>query len=118
MTTTLETTNLVKHYFNICNTALASHKDSPIYGLLLALMNQLTSGKVIEVKVINGRSDDGEYFTTRFVDGEFTPVVEGKGESDTRFVVESDFLEKVFRNSDEYVDSPGKLDWSWVRRDQ
>ena len=118
MTTRLETTNLVKHYFNICNTALASHKDSPIYGLLLALMNQLVSGKEIEVKVVNDRSGDGEYFTTRFIDGEFTPVMEGKGDSDARLVVESAFLEKVFRNSDEYVDSPGKLDWSWVRKDQ
>lgn len=116
--TRLETTNLVKHYFNICNTALASHKDSPIYGLLLVVMNQLTSGKVIEVKVVNGRSDDGEYFITRFIDGEFTPVMEGKGDSDTRLVVESAFLEKVFRNSDDYVDNPEKLDWSWVRKDQ
>jgi hypothetical protein len=118
MTTDLETTNLVKHYFNICNTALSNHRESPVYGSLLALINQFASGSSVLVKVVEDDSTKSRFFTTRFIDGEFTPVMEGKTEADARFDVECSFLEAVMKNSDEYVDNPKKLDWSWLHRSQ
>ena len=116
MTTELETTNLVKHYFNICNTALSNHREGPVYGSLLTLINQFASGSTVLVKVVDNDSPKDRYFTTRFIDGEFTPVVEGEDEADARFEVECSFLEKVMKNSDTFVDNPSKLDWSWLRR--
>ena len=116
MATELETTNLVKYYFNICNTALANHRESPIYGSLLALINQFASGSTVLVKVVDSESTKDRVFTTRFIDGEFTPVVEGEGQADAEFKVESNFLETVMKNSEEFVDNPEKLDWSWLRR--
>ena len=115
MTTKLETTNLVKHYFNICNTALAAHRDSAVYGSLLAVLNELASGDAITLKVVDDSGED-RHFTTRFIDGEFTPIREGEHDTDARFVLERAFLEKVVKNSDDFVENPGKLDWSWLRR--
>lgn len=115
MTTRLEVTNLVKHYFNICNTALAAHRDDAVYGSVLALLNQYASGDTITLKVVGEASREALYFTTRFIDGQFTPIREGEHDPDTGFVLEREFLETVVDRSDEYVDSPEKLDWSWVR---
>ena len=116
MASELETTNLVKHYFNICNTALSNHRESPVYGSLLALVNQFASGSTVLVKVVDGDSMNGRFYTTRFIDGEFTPVMEGERKADARFEVKCTFLETVMTNSEEFVDNPGKLDWSWLRR--
>lgn len=115
MTAKLETTNLVKHYINICNTALAANRNGPVYGSLLALVNEFASGDAITLKVVD-ECGESLYFTTRFIDGEFTPIREGEHDTDARFVLERSFLDSVVRNSDVYVKNPEKLDWSWLRR--
>jgi hypothetical protein len=66
--------------------------------------------------VVDSSSTKRRFFTTRFIDGEFTPVVEGKDYADAEFEIECTFLETVMKNSDEFVDNPERLDWSWLRR--
>lgn len=122
MTSKLETTNLVKHYFNICNTALATHRNSTVYGTLLAVLNELASGKTILLKVAGADGEPQRCFTTRFVDGAFRPVMEANpnqgeaGDTDAQFFLERSFLETVVLDADDYIENPEKLNWGWLRK--
>ena len=115
MTSTLETTNLVKLYFNICNTALASQKYSAVYGTLLAVLNEVASGDIITLKVVGKEGDEDRYYTTRFIDGEFTPIMDGARDADAQFTVDHAYLESIVKDADRYIANPEKLDWSWLR---
>ena len=116
MNDNLSTHNLVKHYINICNTAFTRHKDELIFGSVLTILNKYASGEVITLQVVD---DDGNIlccYTTRFIDGEFTPVMEGEqDDSDVCFDLRRSYLEDVFKNADAYIENPEKFDWRWLQ---
>lgn len=115
MSDNLSTHNLVKHYINICNTAFTRHKDELIFGSALAVLNKYASGEVITLQVVDAADKPLGYYTTRFIDGEFTPVMEGdQGNSGACFDLRRSYLEHVFRNADDYIDNPEKFDWRWL----
>lgn len=115
MNDSISTLNLVKHYFNICNTALSQRKDDALYAPVLSVLNQFASGETIRLKVIGADGKVMGWYTTRYVDGEFTPIMEGKqGDPDARFTLKRSFLQNVMSNADEYIKHPQKLDWSWL----
>ena len=114
----ISTLNLVRRYFNICNIALVRRRNNPIYMAIQTLINKLDNGKVISLKVVDIPKDPGVmpgYYTTRYVDNQFTPVIEGEHDPDTRFTLHKSFLEDVNDNADYYIEHPEKLDWSWLR---
>lgn len=115
MNASLRIRNLVKHYFNICNTALTQNKDSLIYGSVIAVINQFVSGQTISLRVVDDSETPVGYFTTGFVDGEFTPIREGEHGPDARFTLRQSFLEEVVSHADNYIAHPEKLDWSWLK---
>lgn len=106
--------NLVKHYFNICNTAIRQNEDSLVFGTALGVIKQLKSGDTISIKVVGGKEGETEYFTTRFVDGVFTPIDKGKNDPDSQFTMTKDMLQDVLDHDDEYIEHPERLDWSWL----
>ncbi len=115
MNETLSTINLVKHYFNICNTALVRHRNDLVFRPVVAVLNRLASGETIGLTVVDVSDAPAGFFATRFFDGQFTPVMEGTpDELDARFILRRDFLEEVVRNADDYIRHPEKLDWSWL----
>lgn len=105
---------LAKHYVNICNTALVQHRDEFPYRQIIALMNRIYSGETITIRIDNARSEPEQYVTTRFIDGQFTPIEEGKRASDAEFVLSRAYLEDVVENADHYIRHPRKLDFSWM----
>ncbi len=116
MNDNLSTLNLVKHYINICNTAFTRHKDELLFGSALAALNKYASGEVITLKVLDGEGSTSGLYTTRYIDGEFTPVMEGEqANSDTCFDIERHYLEDVFHNADDYIENPEKFDWRWLQ---
>lgn len=110
-----ETLNLVKQYFNICNAALATHREKAAFGTVLALINRFVSGTTITLEVVDDTPAPPGYYTTRFVDGQFTPVQPGEQHPDDRFTLHRRFLEEVVAHADHYIEHPEKLDWSWLR---
>lgn len=114
MSEKMTTNALVTHYFNICNTAITQHKDDLGFQIVLKLVNQIASGDTITLKVVDNAGETEENFSTRFVDGEFTPVDKGELDPDARFTLERRYLQEVLDNSDEYIESPLKLNWSWL----
>lgn len=115
MATSSETLNLVKQYFNICNAALATHREKAGFGTVLALVNRFASGDTIALRVVDDTPAPDSYYTTRFVDGQFTPVQPGKQHPDDRFTLHRRFLEEVANHADDFIEHPEKLDWSWLR---
>ncbi len=112
------TCNLVDQYFNICNKALAQRRKKPFYAFLQTLTNLFHSGEVITVKVVDIPKQPGVpagYYTTRYVDGQFTEVCESGHISDAHFTLRMSFLEEVVEHADDYIKHPEKLDWSWLR---
>ena len=113
------TFNLVAQYFNICNKALAQRKKNPFYAVIQTLVNQFHNGEVIAVKVVDMPKQPGVpagYYTTRYIDGQFTAVCESEHNPDTHFTLRMSFLEDVVEHADDYIKHPEKLDWSWLRK--
>jgi hypothetical protein len=80
----------------------------------LAIINRIASGETITFQVVEGESILTSSFTTKFVDGQFTPVQPGKNDGKKRFTLHRQFLETVIAHPSAYIDHPEKLDWSWL----
>lgn len=110
----LKARTLAKHYINICNTAFVAHRDEFPYRQIIALMNRLYSGDTITMRIVDDRGEPESCVTTRFIDGQFTPVQEGSLDADAEFTLERPFLEDVVEHADDYIRHPRKLDFSWM----
>ncbi len=116
MTDELSNLDLVKWYFNVCNTALATPDANPVISLVESLVVNATPNRVITLELVDDADKPLGRYTTRFVDGEFSPVREGEHDPDTRFTLQRSFLRSVVEDSDDYIEHPEKLDWSWMTR--
>lgn len=110
----LSTTNLVKYYFNICNTALTMHQDRLVYKTAIALIDKIAGGNNIALRVLDAKGNALGQYTTYFKDGQFAPVKKGELAPDARFTLHREFLEEVVDHADHYVEHPEKLDWRWL----
>lgn len=111
--------NLVAQYFDICNKALAQRKKNPFYAVIQSLVNQFQSGEVIAVKVVDIPKQPGVpagYYTTRYINGQFTAICESEHNPDAHFTLRTSFLKDVVEHADDYIKHPEKLDWSWLRK--
>lgn len=108
--------DLVKWYFNVCNTALATPNANPIVSLVESLVVKATPNRTIALELVDDEDRSLGHYTTRFVDGQFGPVEEGERDPETRFTLRRSFLRSVVEDSDGYVEHPERLDWSWVTR--
>ncbi len=114
MTGELSTLDLVKHYINICNAALATPDANPLVSMVESVMTRAVSGETIQLEVVDDAGETLGQYTTRFMDQRFTPVEEGGEEPDKRFTLSRSFLIEVVEDSDHYLAHPEDLDWSWL----
>lgn len=104
---------LATHYLNICNTALTQRKDELPYNAIIALLTKAFPHETIHLRVTDQRGAE-EHFTTRFIDGEFTPLQNGQQSAQKTLTLERDYLEQVVQDADALIAHPEKLDWSWI----
>jgi hypothetical protein len=116
MTEDLSDLDLVKWYFNVSNTALATPNANPVVSLVESLVVKATPNRVITLEVVDDAGKPLGLYTTRFVDGQFGPVRQGEHDPETRFTLHRSFLRSVVEESDDYVKHPERLDWSWITR--
>ncbi len=105
---------LIKYYINICNYALFRHRHLPLLNGILAGINRIYSQDTITFIMTGEENEQLAYFSTRFVDGMFTPVVEGEHSPDIKLKLRRSYLEDVVENADDYMANPTKLDWDWL----
>jgi hypothetical protein len=110
----LSNKTLIKYYINICNYALFKHRHLPLLKEILAGVNRIYSQGTITFIMIDDENKPLAYFSTRFVDGMFTPVVEGEHSPDIKLKIRRSYLENVVENADDYMAHPTKLDWDWL----
>ncbi|MFO8004684.1 hypothetical protein [Thioalkalivibrio sp.] len=108
--------DLVKWYFNVCNTALATPDANPVVSLIESLVVKATPNRIIALELVDDEDRSLGHYTTRFVDGQFGPVEAGERDPETRFTLRRSFLRSVVDDSDHYIEHPERLDWSWIRR--
>jgi hypothetical protein len=116
MTSELSNLDLVKWYFNVCNTALATPDANPVVSLVESLLVQAVPNRDITIEVVDDAQKHLGYYTTRFVDGSFLPVQEGDRDPDSHYRLRRSFLKSVVEDSDDYIEHPERLDWSWITR--
>ncbi len=114
MDTPLSAMDLAKHYFNICNAALALRGREFPYNLIIPLMNRFFSGQDVSLRVVDDDGTPLAYVTAGFVEGQFTPVRPGVHSPDARFSLRRDYLEQVVEHADDYIRHPERLDWDWL----
>ncbi len=105
---------LIKYYINICNYALFKHRHLPLLNGILAVINRIYSQDTIAFIMTDDENKPLAYFSTRFVDGMFTPVEEGEHSPDIKLKLRRSYLENVVKNADDYMTHPTKLDWDWL----
>jgi len=105
---------LIKYYINICNYALFKHRHLPLLKGILAGINRIYSENTISFIMTDDENKPLAYFSTRFVEGMFTPIVEGEHSPDIKLELRRSYLENVVENADDYMTHPTKLDWDWL----
>lgn len=114
MSEQLSTRALVKQYLNICNAGFRRQEVEFPLSEVMALANQLISGETLTLEVVDDQERPLGHFTTRFVEGQFTPIQETEHPQGLPFTLSRSYLEKVVENADHYIHHPGKLDWNWL----
>lgn len=106
---------LIKYYINICNYALFRHRHLPFLKEMLTVVNRMYSQETIAFKITDDDDKPLAYFSTRFVEGMFTPVEEGVHSPDIKLQLKRSYLKHVVDNADDYMEHPTKLDWDWLK---
>ena len=109
------TEHLVQQYLDVVNRALQANRDHFPWKQIIAKGETTWSGKNIGLGINEPGREVPETYTIRFVNGQF--VYGGPGKVDTAYTWEADkaFMEKVVANPQEYIDSPMKINWDWVK---
>ena len=110
----LKALTLAKHYINICNTALAQHREQFPYKQIITLLDRLYSGETLTFRIEDEDGREEAIVTTGFIDGQFTPIREGEHNPDAHFILHRSYLEEVLEHAEEYTRHPAKLDLSWL----
>ena len=113
----LNNLNLIKLYVNISNAALTKSENHSYLLSVKSVLNVLASDSTVSFRVADGESVSDEVFTTRFIDGQFTPVQKKSDDedADSVYILQHSFLEEVVKNADNYIDNPVKLNWGWIK---
>jgi hypothetical protein len=104
----------VKEYINVCNYVLLEHQEQFALKEIVALADRVFGTDDITLKIVG---DDGQtlaYYTTRYANGQFAPIREGKDDPDTVFSLPRSHIEDVVANAGDYMAHPGKLDLEWL----
>lgn len=107
--------NLIKHFVNITNTALYQSDQNSSIISEKSVLSALVSGSKVAFCIDEAGCESGEFYTTRFIDGQFTPVNIGSDDPDTVYMLERSKIEEMIEHSDEYIENPLKLDLGWVK---
>lgn len=106
---------LVKDYLNVVNRALAANRDTFPWKQIIAKGEAGWNGKNIGLGINEPGVKTPETYTFTFRNGKF--VYGGPGKLDTSYTWEADkgFMQQVVANPQEYIDSPGKINWDWIK---
>jgi hypothetical protein len=111
-----DTRSFFLQYINTCNIALSRHKDTLPYKQILDLGEKFLGGKNIAVEVYGEDPDRPvDLYTIRLNNGNFDVVAYDKQEVAMKWKVKETYLEKVVKNSHDYIAHPEKLEWDWLK---
>ncbi|MDQ3024429.1 MAG: hypothetical protein M3R04_08620 [bacterium] len=106
---------LVKQYLDVVNRSLQANSEGFPWKQIIAKGESTWSGKNIGLGINEPGRETPETYTLTFANGKF--VYGGPGKVDTSYTWEADkgFLENVVAKPQEYIDSPMKINWDWIK---
>ena len=112
---------LFRNYLDICNRALAEHRDEPRFRQAVKDAEKLPAGGRTAVALHEDLdSAPVETFTIGFNEGEVRLVSHAAEEPDYEdepaflWRVSTEDLREVVANPEPYIEDPLQLDWDWV----
>ncbi|MCW8931585.1 MAG: hypothetical protein OQL19_15305 [Gammaproteobacteria bacterium] len=114
MTTEIKASNLIKQYINIVNFILAKQKNISILQGLILLLENLFPMKDINVNVVDENDHLIANFSTRFAEGQFSPIRQEIANPDAQFKVKLSYLQEFIDNAGYYIEHPVKLNLDWL----
>jgi hypothetical protein len=109
------TEHLLQQYLDVFNSAMTANADHFPWKQIVAKGRDEWEGKNVGIGINSPDGGAPETYTIRLTGGNWTLV--GPGKVDTVYTWEADraFLEKVAANPQEYITSPMKINWDWVK---
>ncbi|MBG79010.1 MAG: hypothetical protein CL570_08300 [Alphaproteobacteria bacterium] len=102
-------------YLNICNRAMASNRERFPFKQIFDAAQRHECGKVIEVNII-GAAQPLSYAMTLDHEGLHVKPHDAceDCQCDKKWDITYDYLQKVMRAPEHYIQNPAMLDWGWV----
>lgn len=107
---------LFNHSLDVLNRAISSNNDTFPYREVFDACDTLYGDEPLRVQIYEDdvESPIGEYFI-KFENKLFKPAGPHDGKPTMAWKVSKDYLEKVVKNPQDYIDHPEKLDWDWLK---
>lgn len=105
---------LIKKYINIANAALSKQKTDPLLQSMVNLLQTSFAVENLSLTVTDNTERPISSYTTRFINGQFTPVKQGVHHVDKSFTVKQSYLQEIVDHADHYLKHPARLNWDWI----
>jgi hypothetical protein len=107
--------DLFMEALDVTNQALDANRDEGAYGKMLDVFDDRLDGHRSAVAIYDDDpSEPFDYFTVRYLDGQFELVERGRGEHDSEWKVSVDYLESLRNDPETYIENPIRLDLDWL----
>ncbi len=107
---------LLVDYLSIANAAMDSHKDEFPYKQMQQVGDKLFDQKKFGVGIVKeDLRHPYDFYTVAYRDGAFQLIGRGKKDTDLDWHCKRNYLEEVVSHPRDYIDSPAKLDWDWLK---
>lgn len=114
---TTATQDLFTSYVQSVNHIFEANQDTAVVGSLIKAGEKVFGGKSINFAIVeSGGKPPADYFTTHFAGKRFHIDEHGKSDEALMTVeLSMPYMKQVVDHESEYVESPMKVDWDWLR---
>lgn len=105
---------LVQAYLQVCNRALAQHKDQFPYKQIWEAVEHVQQADGVDLTVYDDRPQS--HVKVRLKDKQIEVLgVDHEEEGHRGFKLTTSYLKRVVEQPEEYINHPAKLDWDWLK---
>ncbi len=112
----MDSTALFTQYVDVVNKSLDMHKGEFPYKQLLKAADSLLEDKTVAVAIYKDDADEPhDWFTMGFDHQTFQFIQHGKTDANLTWRAKEDYIRNVVENPKEYIESPSKLEFGWLK---
>ena len=104
---------LFEQYLEICNQAMAKHKDEFPYKQIWEAVEKLQRDEDIDLTIYDDAPKS--HYKVKMKDKHIDVVDVDHEDEHKGWKLNSSYLRKVVEHPQDYIDHPAKLDWDWLK---